>query len=80
MVKKSEIQAGDTVRHGPTGEEWFLLGVNKEKNRVCVAGWPPTMADLSDCTLTEKGNGITEEEKQYRSNKFGPNWDGDTNA
>lgn len=75
MVQTSTIQAGDTVKHGPTGEEWVLLGVNKEKNRVCVAGWPPSMAYLSDCELIVKGNGITEHERQYRDKEFGPNWD-----
>jgi hypothetical protein len=69
------IEAGDTVLHKPTGETRFLLGVNKAKNRVCVAGWPPKMAELSDCELRRKGKGITEEEREYRDGKFGTDWD-----
>lgn len=69
------IQEGDTARHKPTGEEWYLLGVNKERNRVCVAGWPPTMADLSDCELVKKGSGISKTELEYRREQYGYNWD-----
>jgi len=69
------IQAGDTVCYKPSKETWYLLGVNKAKNRVCVAGYPPKEANLSDCELDEKGNGITEEERMYRDKEFGTNWD-----
>lgn len=69
------IQAGDTVYYKPSKEMWYLLGVNVDKNRVCVAGYPPTMAELSDCELDEKGNGITEEERMYRDKEFGMDWD-----
>lgn len=68
------IQAGDYVYHKPTKEEWYILGVNQEKNKVCVAGWPLTIAYLSDCVLIEKGNGITQEELEYRRKQFGDNW------
>ena len=70
------IQAGSSVKHIPTGEEWFLLGVNKEKDRVCVAGWPPTIANMSDCIeLDDPVRELTEDELVYRSKKFGDSWD-----
>ena len=69
------IKAGSTVYHFPTGEEWFVLGVNKAKDAVCVAGWPPTTARLSNCKLVDEGNGITADELKYRCEQFGFNWD-----
>ena len=71
----SDIQAGDTILHKPTREHWFILGVNKQENRVCAAGYPPTEARLNDCVLSRKGDGITEYDKEYRDIKFGTNWD-----
>lgn len=69
------IKAGSTVTHIPTGENWFLLGVNKEKDKVCVAGYPPTIANLSDCVEAVEGNGINKDEIEYRNKEFGTNWD-----
>ena len=69
------IEAGDSVKHGPTGETWLLLGVDTKRGKVCVAGWPPTMAVLSDCTLTKKGIGISDHERAHRCKEFGCGWD-----
>lgn len=69
------IQAGDSVLHKPTGETWFILGISQKRNRVCVAGWPPSEAELSDCELVKNGNGITSDELEYRNKQFGTNWD-----
>lgn len=46
------IDTGDTVRHGPTGEEWLVAHV--EGDRLAWCGWPPGLASLSDCTLMKK--------------------------
>lgn len=69
------IEAGDSVKHIPTGETWYVLGVSHKKNQLCVAGWPPSIAQIDDCVLESKGNGITEEELQARNKIFGINWD-----
>ncbi len=69
------IKAGDTVFHKPTKEEWFVLGVNYKKNRLCVAGYPPTIVNLSDCELLKTGTGITVEELKHREKEFGHSWD-----
>jgi hypothetical protein len=72
---KCEIQAGATVKHNPTGEEWFVIGVNKAQNKICVAGWPSTIADLSNCTLIKAGGELTDKELNYRNKEFGYGWD-----
>ena len=69
------IKAGDFVLHAPTKEEWVVLGVNTVKNKVCIAGWPPTIANLSDCTLVESRNGLGEKELSYRDEEFGTDWE-----
>ena len=43
------IRCGDTVKHGPTCEEWLVAYVDGEHLAWC--GWPPGEARLSDCTL-----------------------------
>jgi len=70
-----KIEAGDSVHHYPSGEDWFILGVSRERNTVCVAGWPASMADLSRCALKEKGNGLTREELEYRDRTFFGGWE-----
>lgn len=48
----AEIDTGDIVRHGPTGEIWVVARVRDDKLAWC--GWPPGWADLKDCTLSKK--------------------------
>lgn len=69
------IKTGSTVKHIPSGEEWTLIGVNEKKNQVCAAGYPPSIAKLSDCELVEEGIGITRLELLYRIKEFGYDWD-----
>ena len=73
--KIGRIVAGSSVFHKPTGEEWYILGVNYEKGKLCVGGWPASIADISDCELLNEGKGITESEKEYRSRTFGSGWE-----
>lgn len=68
------IKAGSTVKHLPSGEEWYVLGVNTLTGKLCIAGWPPTIALLSDCVLIEEGKGIQEDEREYRERQFGSGW------
>lgn len=46
------IDTGDRVKHGPTGEEWLVARVNGKHLFPC--GWPPTRAEVGDCTLLKK--------------------------
>jgi hypothetical protein len=48
----SEIDTGDVVLHGPTGERWVVACV--EGDRLSWCGWPEGTAALSDCTLVIK--------------------------
>jgi hypothetical protein len=52
MVKDiMEAKTGDTVLHGPTGEEWMVAYADAANNRIAWCGWPPGRAKLSDCTI-----------------------------
>ncbi|MBL1176827.1 hypothetical protein [Pantanalinema sp. GBBB05] len=67
------IQAGSSVYHKPTGEEWFILGVSGD--RVCVGGYPPTIAYIADCeVLPEPIKELSESELDYRRKEFGEGW------
>lgn len=46
------IDTADHVLHGPTGETWVVARVDREYLHPC--GWPPSRADLNDCTLVKK--------------------------
>jgi len=48
----SNIDTGDIVHHGPTGEDWVVARVQGEHLAWC--GWPQGWADLKDCTLVKK--------------------------
>ena len=47
-----EIDTGDTVKHGPTGETWVVAYVRDD--RLAWVGWPEGEASLEHCTLIEK--------------------------
>lgn len=64
-----------TCKHIPTGEEWYLLGIDVKGNRVCAAGYPPTIGELSDCVDIEEAHPLTEEELVHRIKHFGCTWD-----
>jgi hypothetical protein len=54
-----EIDTGDTVEHGPTGETWIVAYVEKRPGSsygdvLCAVGWPNTEARLRDCALVQK--------------------------
>jgi hypothetical protein len=47
-----EIDTGDVVRHGPTGERWIVAYV--QDGRIAWFGWPPGEASAEDCVLITK--------------------------
>lgn len=54
-------------KHIPTGEEWHILDIDHKSQQVCVAGWPPTIAYLSDIeNLTESRPRTIKEENHIR--------------
>lgn len=52
--RRSPIDTGDTVLHGPTGETWTIAYVRD--GRVAWCGWPPGEASLEHCTLVEQSD------------------------
>lgn len=49
------IMPNDIVRHRPTGEEWVVCGVNRERGELIPCGYPfPSIAQIADCDLVEK--------------------------
>lgn len=63
-----------TCHHIPTNEDWHILGVDIKNGKVCAAGWPPSIAKISDCKDFEKTNELTGKELDYRNFQFGHNW------
>lgn len=47
-----QIDTGDTVKHGPTGETWIVAYVRGD--RLAWVGWPEGEASLEHCTLVQK--------------------------
>lgn len=61
--------------HGPTGETWRIVGISIKENAVCAAGYPPTIARLSDCSNFRHAKIITEDELEFRGRNFpGDSW------
>lgn len=56
--KRRTIDTGDTVYHGPSGEEWIVAFVRSEMLAWC--GWPAGMVKLAECKLVKKA---TKEER-----------------
>lgn len=75
MTDDLRIKAGCTVHHIPTSERWRILGVNRKRGEVCVAGWPPTIAQLSDCEYVDEGYELDEAAFASRDKTFGSDWD-----
>lgn len=68
-----QITSGCVVHHHPTDEDWLVLGVNGDK--ICVAGWPPTIAEIKDCTLLPQPPMVwSEKDLKYRDETFGSGW------
>lgn len=57
--------------HTPSGEDWVILGVDQLRKKVCVAGWPATVAEFENIkNLTERSLRTVEEEV-YVTKQFG---------
>ena len=62
------------AKHTPTGEEWHIIGISLDQSKVCVAGYPPTIAKIEDCSDFEEVGMLSDDEIKYRKRKFGNNW------
>lgn len=66
----SEIDTGDHVLHGPTGETWLVAYLAADKLVSC--GWPETMALVTDCTLIKKCTDQARNELLLSMSKMNP--------
>lgn len=62
------------AKHKGIGEDWVLIGIGKHFQRVCAAGFPPSIGYLSDMETFECAGELSEDEIQYRASKFGNAW------
>lgn len=44
-------RCGDHVLHHPTGETWMVAYADRSRDELAPAGWPNTLARLSDCEV-----------------------------
>lgn len=52
---RTRIMPNDTVKHRPSGETWFVCGVNHESGSLVPMGYPfPSIANVEDCELIER--------------------------
>lgn len=63
-----------TAHHVPTGEDWYLIGIDTERNRACAAGWPPSIGKLTDFVNFAENKPLTPDEINHRNKQFGTNW------
>lgn len=61
--------------HVPTGEDWYIIGIDKENERVCAGGWPASISKAVHCINFEENKPLTEEELKHREVFFGTKWD-----
>lgn len=73
---KNYLQGGYSyfADHEPTEEDWYILGIDIKGDRVCTAGYPPSIGKLSDCKNIEKNKPLEGSEIEYRNKAFGLNW------
>ena len=76
-VRLRTIEAGDLVHYGPANESLHVIGVDTARGMLCFAGYPPTIAEIGDCKLERKGNGVAPHEIVGRRKAFGGGWDDD---
>lgn len=58
-------------KHIPSGEDWVILGISKDKLKVCAAGYPASIANVIDCENFELVGDLTSDEINYRNSEFG---------
>lgn len=62
------------AHHNPSNEDWVILGIRNDLSEVCVAGWPPTIAKLTDCSNFKEVGNLSEDELNHRTRNFGEDW------
>ena len=76
MEKKFKFKSGYaySAKHVPTGETWYIIGVDPENDRCCALGWPPTIARITDLVDIQERTLLDEGKLRHRKITFGTNW------
>lgn len=76
MLAAGLFQSGKVyyAQHMKFREEWVIIGISKDLKKVCVAGWPPTIAQADDFDNWEVARDLTDEDIKYRQKEFGSGW------
>ena len=70
LTETITFRAGDTVKHGPTGETWILAVDQFGREEVCPCGWPETIAKASDCEIVKQASDEERKQQLLRSSKI----------
>jgi hypothetical protein len=70
MERKYKSSTAYSGFHKPTKETWHILKIDEEKSLVYVAGWPPTVAYLSDMENIEERRPLEQDEIDHLRNRF----------
>lgn len=75
-MKKSELPRGKSfkVYHKKSGETWYGIGVDPNRELICIAGYPPSMAHMEDCVFLGEIKPLDPAEIAYRDREFGGGW------
>jgi hypothetical protein len=46
-----KIKPGDTIRHKPSGERWFVAAPSPDGSELVCCGWPESIAKVEDCEM-----------------------------
>ena len=57
--------------HKLANEDWYIIGISHDFKKACAAGWPASIANISDCDNWEVKSDLTEKEIEYRNKTFG---------
>ena len=63
------------MKHKPSGEEWYIVGIRIDEKEVCAAGWPPSIAKMEDMEVIQLNvQPLTDNAMKHRKKQFGTNW------
>ena len=68
-MSESRLRAGDTVKHGPSGETW-LLAVDQFGDDVAPLGWPETIAKAADCEIVKRASDKERRQRLVKSSEI----------
>lgn len=58
------------AKHAPSGETWLVIAVNRKKGKCFAAGWPHTIAQISDMVDWEVQGPLEPDEIEHNEKRF----------